>query len=187
MNRMRLCVLAALPLALAACGGGGDDAEAGSDTTSVMASPDSGTTTAVPAAPQTGDTAMPGATGVAGAVTMNAVGNSGLTGEAQFMEHGQGQTMVTIILNGQGDGPRSGHIHRGTCDSPGQVVAPLQDVPLVGGAGTATTTVSIAYADVMNGQHIVAYHTGAGENPGPPAVCGQIPAQQTGGSTGQAM
>jgi hypothetical protein len=45
----------------------------------------------------------------------------------------------------------------------------------------------VAYADVVNGQHIVAYHTGAGDNPGAPAVCGQIPAQQTGGSTGQAM
>lgn len=184
MNPMRLCVLAALPLALAACGGGGDDAEGGSDTTSVMASPDSGTTTA---APQAGDSLMPGATGVAGAVTMNAVGNSGLTGQAQFMEHGQGQTMVTVTLNGQGNGPRSGHIHQGTCDSPGQVVAPLQDVTLANGTGNSTTTVPVAYADVVNGQHIVAYHTGAGDNPGPPAVCGQIPAQQTGGSTGQAM
>ncbi|WP_420125988.1 hypothetical protein [Longimicrobium sp.] len=186
MNPVPFCVLA-LPLALVACGGGGDRANTGNDTTSVLSLPDSG---ALPTAPGTeagADTAMTGATGIGGAVTMNAVGNSGITGQAQFMEHGPGQTMVTITLNGQGDGPRSGHIHQGTCESPGQVVAPLQDVVLANGTGTSTTTVSVGYPAVTNGQHMVAYHTGAGENPGPPAVCGQIPAQQTGGSTGQAM
>jgi hypothetical protein len=186
MNPIRLCVLAALPLALVACGGG-DGQKTGNDTTSVLSRADSGTIPTTPGAAAGTDTTMTGATGVGGAVTMNAVGNSGLTGQAQFMEHGQGQTMVTITLNGQGNGPRSGHIHQGTCDSPGQVVAPLQDVTLANGTGTSTTTVSVGYPDVTNGQHIVAYHTGAGENPGPPAVCGQIPAQQTGGSTGQAM
>ncbi|HEU0301154.1 MAG TPA: hypothetical protein VFR37_16940 [Longimicrobium sp.] len=183
MKRFRMCALAVLPLALAACGGG-DQAEGGSDTTSVMTPADSGTTAT---APPPGDSTMPGATGVAAAVTMNAVGNSGVTGQAQFMEHGPGQTMVTVTLNGQGDGARSGHIHQGTCDNPGQVVAPLQDVTLASGTGTSITTVSLAYGDVVNGQHVVAYHTGAGENPGAPAVCGQIPAQQTGGSTGQTM
>ncbi len=186
MNAIRLCALATLPLALAACGGG-DDTAGGNDTTSVLSLPDSGATPATPgAAPDTGN-AMPGAQSLGGAVTMNAVGSSGITGQAQFMEHGQGQTMVTITLNGQGDGPRSGHIHEGTCDSPGRVVAPLLDVTLANGTGTSTTNVTIPYATAVNGQHIVAYHTGAGDNPGPPAVCGQIPAQQTGPGTGQAM
>jgi hypothetical protein len=187
MNAIRLCALATLPLALAACGGGDDAAETGSDTTAAVASMDSATTATTPAAPQAPDSAMAGAQGVASAVMMNEVGSSGLTGQAQFMEHGQGQTMVTVTLNGHGSGPRSGHIHQGTCDSPGQVVAPLQDVTLANGTGTASTTVSVAYADVVNGQHVVAYHTGAGESHGPPAACGQIPAQQTGGSTGPAM
>jgi len=183
MRTLRLCMLATLPLALAACGGGGDAAKDGNDTTSVLSLPDSGATPTAPGAAPATDSAMSGAQGVGGAVTMNPVGSSGLTGQAQFMDHGPGQTMVTVNLSGPGNGPRSGHIHQGTCDSPGQVVAPLQDVTLANGIGTSTTTVSVGYADVVNGQHIVAYHTGAGENPGAPAVCGQIPAQQTGGAT----
>ena len=45
---------------------------------------------------------MGGAQAMGGAVTMNAVGNSGVTGQAQFMDHGQGQTMVTVNLTAQG-------------------------------------------------------------------------------------
>jgi hypothetical protein len=185
MNAIRLCALAALPLTLAACGGD-DTAETASESTAATASADS-TTTMIPAAPQTTDSAMAGAQGVASAVMMNEVGSSGITGQAQFMEHGRGQTMVTVTLTSQGNGPHSGHIHQGTCDSPGPVVAPLRDVTLASGTGTSSTTVSLAYADVVNGRHVVAYHTGAGESHGPPAACGQIPAQQTGGSTGQTM
>lgn len=180
MNRIRLCSLAILPLALVACGGGDDGAEVGTDTLAVD-------TTAMTAPAVSGDSAMPGATGVAAAVMMNAVGSSGLTGQVQFMEHGEGQTMVTVALTGQGDGARSGHVHQGTCDNPGQVVAPLEDVTLAGGTGLSTSTIPLAYTDVMNGEHIVAFHTGAGDNPGAPAVCGQISAQQTGGSTAGTM
>ncbi|HEX2208165.1 MAG TPA: hypothetical protein VHG93_10825 [Longimicrobium sp.] len=180
MNANRLWVLAALPLALAACGG--DEADEG---TADVAPTDSAITTT---APMGTDTAMSGAQAMGGAVTMNAAGNSGLTGQAQFMDHGQGQTMVTVTLTGQGNGTRSGHVHQGTCDRPGQVVAPLQDVTLANGTGTSTSTVQVPLATVMNGQHIVAYHTGSGDNPGAPAVCGQIPVQQAGGdTTSQAM
>jgi hypothetical protein len=138
------------------------------------------------------DTTMSGAQAMGGAVTMNAVGSSGVTGQAQFMDHGAGQTMVTISLNGQGSGSHSGHIHQGTCDAPGQVVAPLQDVTLANGTGTSTSTVAVPLGTVMNGQHIVAYHQSSGESAGPPVVCGQIPAQQGGApgtadSTGTAM
>lgn len=182
MKNTRLWMMA-LPLALAACGGGDDNQGPAADSTAaVTASSDSATAAATQPA---GDSAMGGAQGVGGGVAMNPVGNSGLSGQAQFMEHGQGQTMITITLNGQGNGPRAGHVHQGTCDNPGQVVAPLQDVVLANGTGTSTTTVSVPYPDVVNGQKIVAFHTGAGDNPGPPAVCAQIPAQQTGNTTGQ--
>ena len=179
MNASRIWILTALPLALAACGGGDDDGAAGADTTSAMSSADSGT---IPAAPMPADTTM-ASQPVAGAVTMNAVGNSGVTGQASFMEHGAGQTMVTVNLTAQGSSTHSGHIHQGTCDSPGQVVAPLQDVTLANGTGSSTSTVAIPLGTVMNGQHIVAYHQGQGDNAGPTVVCGQIPAQQAGAAT----
>lgn len=176
MKTTRFWVLAALPLALAACGGGDDAAEGAADSTA--AAMDTGMTAPVPM-----DTTMTGATAMAAAVTMNAVGNSGVTGQAQFMAHGTNQTMVTITLAGQGSGTHAGHIHQGTCDAPGSVVVPLQDVTLANGTGTSTSTVDVPLGTVMNGQHIVAYHQSSGESAGPPVVCGQIPAQQGGATT----
>jgi hypothetical protein len=185
MKATRLWVLASLPFALAACSGDGDAAEGGgTDTTTVAPSTETSSTTTPPAG---ADTGMSGAQAMGGAVTMNAVGNSGVTGQAQFMDHGQGQTMVTVNLAGQGSSAHSGHIHQGTCDALGSVVAPLQDVTLANGAGTSTSTVQVPLATVMNGQHVVAYHQGQGSNAGAPVVCAQIPAQQAGGTTSPAM
>lgn len=184
MKATRLWVLTALPFALAACGGGDEVAEGGTDTTTAMPSADSGTTMA---APMPGDTMMTGATAMGGAVTMNAVGNSGVTGQAQIMEHGTGQTMVTVNLTAQGNSTHSGHIHTGTCDAPGAVVVPLQDVTLANGTGSSSSTLEVPLATVMNGQHIVAYHESSGDNPGAPVVCGAIPAMAAGGATGTGM
>ena len=142
-------------------------------------------------APMTTDTGMAGAQAMGSAVTMNAVGTSGVTGQAQIMEHGQGQTMVTVNLTAQGNSTHSGHIHTGTCDAPGAVVVPLQDVTLANGTGSASSTIDVPLATVMNGQHIVAYHQGQGAEAGAPVVCGAIPAMAAGGaasgSTGTGM
>jgi hypothetical protein len=171
--------LAALPFALAACGGGDDEvAEGTAEGTTVVA--DSGTM--APTQPMTADTGMSGAQAMGGAVAMNAVGSSGVTGQAQFMSQGEG-TMVTVNLTAQGNTTHSGHIHQGTCDAPGEVVVPLQDVTLSNGAGSSSSTIQVPLATVMNGQHIVAYHAGSGADTGAPVVCGQIPAQ-AGGTTG---
>lgn len=180
MKATRLWVLTAVPFALAACGGGDEAAEGSADTGAVITD----TTTATTTTPMPADTGMSGAQAMGGAVTMNAVGSSGVTGQAQFMEHGQGQTMVTVNLTAQGNSTHSGHIHTGTCDAPGSVVVPLQDVTLANGTGSSSSTIQVPLATVMNGQHIVAYHASAGENPGAPVVCGQIPAQQAGASSG---
>jgi hypothetical protein len=183
MKATRLWALTALPFALTACGGGDEETAEGTaiDTTTATMSMDSAATT-----PMATDTGMGGAQAMGGAVTMNAVGSSGVTGQAQFMDHGGGQTMVTVNLTAQGNTTHSGHIHKGTCDSPGEVVAPLQDITLANGAGSSSSTVPAPLATVMNGEHIVAYHQGQGANAGAPVVCGQIPAQQAAG-TGQAM
>ncbi|WP_420125989.1 hypothetical protein [Longimicrobium sp.] len=177
MRPTQFWALAALPFALAACGGGDEAAEGTAEGTMVTDT----TTSMTPAAPMATDTAMTGATATANTVTMNAVGTSGVTGQAQFMSEGEG-TMVMVNLTAQGNSTHSGHIHQGTCDAPGEVVVPLQDVTLSNGAGSSSTTIQVPLATVMNGQHIVAYHASSGDNPGAPVVCGQIPAQ-----TGAAM
>lgn len=181
MKPTRLWVLAALPLALAACGGGDEEAAGGGADSvgTALPSADSGATTVAPTTTDTSMAAQP----MAGTVALNAVGGSGVTGQASFMEHGAAQTMVTVNLAGQGSGTHAGHIHTGTCDNIGPPVAPLQPVTLANGTGTATSTVEIALATVMNGQHLVSYHQSSGDNPGPPIACGQIQAQQ-GGAAG---
>lgn len=183
MNATRLWVLGTLPLALAACGGGADETAAGGADTTAASVTD---TTTAPSATAPADTPLTGAQPVGGAVTMNAVGTSGVTGQAQIMDHGGGQTMVTVNLTAQGSTTHGGHIHTGTCDAPGPPVAPLQDVTLANGTGSSTSTVDVPLATVMNGEHIIAYHQGSGDSLGAPVVCGQIPAQQ-GGATGTTM
>jgi hypothetical protein len=177
MRSTRLWVLAALPLALTACGG--DDAAEDATDDAAVVTTDSAATMTVP---MPGDTGMGGASAMGGAVTMNAVGSSGVTGEAQLIAQGQEYTMVTVNLTAPGSATHSGHIHTGTCASPGAVVVPLKDVTLGNGSGTSSTSIQVPMATVMNGQHIVAYHAGSGENLGAPVVCGEIPAHQ-----GQAM
>jgi hypothetical protein len=174
-------VLAALPLALAACGGDGDEGQAPATTdtvTSTTVSPTPGTDTTM------ADTAHNSASNPT--VQLAQVGSSGVSGQAQFMEHGAGQTMVTVTLTGPGNGAHPGHIHAGTCDNLGAVVAPLQAVERANGNGTSTSTVEVPMATVMNGQHVVNYHAGTGANPMAPVACGAIPAQGAAG-TGQAM
>jgi hypothetical protein len=170
-------MLAALPFALAACGGGDDEVAEGTSETTVAV--DSGAMAAP--APMSADTGMSGAQAMGGAVMMNAVGGSGVTGQAQFTGQGA-QTMVMVNLTAQGNTTHSGHIHTGTCDAPGPVVVPLQDVTLANGTGSSSSTIDVPLATVMNGQHIVAYHAGSGADAGAPVVCGAIPAQQAGGA-----
>ena len=186
MKTTRLWVLTALPFALTACGGGDDAAvEGGADTTAAtMTDTTTGSAGTMPAATDTG---MAGAQPMGGAVTLNAVGTSGVTGQAQIMDHGNNQTMVTVNLTAQGNSTHSGHIHTGTCDAPGDVVVPLEDVTLANGAGSSSSTLSVPLATVMNGQHIVAYHQSSGENPGAPVVCGAIPAMAAGATAGATM
>ncbi|HEX8394077.1 MAG TPA: hypothetical protein VF665_17170 [Longimicrobium sp.] len=182
--KTRFCIATALPLALVACGGG-DSAEggAGADSTAVSAAPSPGMeVTTTPMDSNTAAAPAPAAAPAAGTIAMAAVGGSGVTGQMQAMAHGGNETMISVTLMAPGTTTHSGHIHEGTCDAPGKVVAPLQDVTLANGQGMSSSTVQIPVATVMNGQHIVAYHEKSGAEPGKPVVCGAIPAQSTNAS-----
>jgi Cu/Zn superoxide dismutase len=109
-------------------------------------------------------------------VQMQAVGSSGVNGQAWVTGQGN-QTKVTVDLTGlQPDSAHAGHVHEGTCSSPGKVVAPLPDISgNANGSGTATATVALAPDSVLDGQHVIAYHRSAGANHGPTITCGAIP------------
>ncbi|MBB4634296.1 hypothetical protein [Longimicrobium terrae] len=169
----RFWMVSALPLAFAACGGG-DAAEGGAaDSTATVSAAPAPEMNPAPAPAMDSGAAAP----AAGMVAMNAVGASGVTGQVQVMDHGANESMVAVTLTAPGTTTHSGHIHEGTCDAPGKVVVPLQDVTLANGTGTSSTTIPVPLATVMNGKHIVAYHEKSGTEPGSPVVCGAIPAQ----------
>lgn len=162
--------LAALPLALAACGG--DDA---AETNAAA-----GDSATVPAAPAPAADTTPAAGAAGGAmgnstVQLAAVGNSGVSGSAMLGTEGTG-TKVTLDLTGfKSAGSSAAHVHQGTCESPGEVVAPLTAVQVDdSGNGSSITTLQIPMETVMNGQHIVAAHE-IGGNPGAPVTCAPIP------------
>lgn len=127
-----------------------------------------------------GDTAAGAAAGAAGGmqtVSFTPVGaGGGHAGDVMIHPAGQ-QTQITVRLSGPQSGTHQGHIHTGTCDNMGGVVQPLEpvDVPQ-GGQGTSNSTVNIPPATVMNGQHIVLYHTAGGSAP---VVCANIPQSTT--------
>lgn len=162
MELRRIWPLVAIPFALVACGAEEEPA------TDVTVEP------APVAAPTAGmDTMGMGAGGgMASTVNMQAMNNSGVTGQATVTP-ANGQTQVMVQLNAAAGGStHPGHIHQGTCDSPGSVVEPLQPITLDNaGAGNMTTTVGVDPMTVMNGQHIIQYH---GEG-GTPVACGSIP------------
>ena len=178
--RSKLWLLACVPLALAACGE--NDPDVDNDEAVVLETADTGAMATVPPAGMPMDTGMMAGmdtTAMHNQVMMNAVGNSGVSGTAMLAD-ASGQTQVAVQLTGfQPNSAHAGHIHQGTCDSPGSVVAPLQEVNAdATGAGSATSTVQVPLNTVMNGQHIIAYHERGGEDHGAPVVCGSIPAHQ---------
>ena len=181
MNATRLLYLAALPLALAACGGGDEGAAEGAGD-GAMATTDTASMAAPPAAtPAPMGDSMGGQMAGGSTVQMMALNNSGVTGQAQIAGHSADETMITVTLTGQGSGTHPGHVHAGTCDNLGAVVVPLQSVTLANGTGTSTSTAKVPLATVMNGQHVVNFHAGSGADPMQPVVCGPIAMQGAAG------
>ena len=181
MRASRLWAAAVLLPVMAACGGGGDAAESAPDTTAMGAATD--TAMAPPSTqPQGGmvDTAsMTGSTGAAaGRIALNPVGSSGASGDVTATPQGSGVQVMIHLTGVKQPGVHQGHVHQGTCDAPGSVVAPLEPITTdASGAGMSQKTLDVPMATLANGQHIVAYHE-AGGSPGAPIVCGAIPAQQ---------
>jgi hypothetical protein len=109
-------------------------------------------------------------------VALQAVGGSGITGEATLTESAQRTQVMVRLMGSQPNATHQGHIHEGTCANVGSVVVPLDPITVdAQSMGTSTTTVDVPIHTVANGQHLIAYHV-AGGSPGAPAACGEIPA-----------
>jgi hypothetical protein len=84
-----------------------------------------------------------------GTVTLDlaTLNNSGITGTAEITH---GEDAVTVVLNMSGltaGESYAAHVHQGTCEQQGSVVAPLN--PVVGGTdGSGTSTTEIANSDL---------------------------------------
>ena len=111
-------------------------------------------------------------------LTFQPIGESQVGGDVEIRDE-NGQLAVDVTLQNSTEGAvHKGHIHQGTCDNPGPVVAPLEDVTVgSNGEGTSENTVTVPMDSLMNGQHIVAFHEANG-NPGAPIVCAPIEAHQ---------
>lgn len=111
-------------------------------------------------------------------IQLSGVGDSPITGDVEIDDE-DGRTTLNVHLRGSTAGSvHKGHVHTGTCDAPGEAVAPLADITIGdNGEGTSENDLDLPMMTVMNGQHIVAYHE-AGGDPGAPVVCAAIPAHQ---------
>ena len=168
--------IAALALALSACGGDNTEEMAAemADEAAVDATQELALDTVNPVV-----AANPAASAMTMTAELQPVGGSGVTGQATLTP-AAGQTQVMIALNNLApNSAHAGHIHTGTCASPGPAVQPLQPITAnASGTGSMTTTVPLDPNTVMNGQHIVVYHRDAGDSPGSPIVCGALPNHQ---------
>jgi hypothetical protein len=107
---------------------------------------------------------------------------------------------LRVHLMGLSEGDHAWHVHRGTCDAPGEVVLPLSDSGDLDGIagdlnagsdGMVEETVGIDDDHVsrlnLSENHVVAVHLRGGDDPGPPIACAPLTmagAAGTAGTTG---
>lgn len=170
MKIMRIMALVIAPFAIAACE---QEAERTGEMADSMVVRDGG---ANAGQSLSADTVVAGAAdGMQVSLVLNAVGNSGVTGEATIAPGDGQQARVDVTLNASGQGGvHQGHIHQGTCSALGAPVVPLEPVTTAGGTGSSTSNVTVDVMSVMDGQHVISYHE-AGGQPGPSVACGEIP------------
>lgn len=151
----RLLVLA-LVLPLAAC--------AAEDEPDVEVEDDAFGVEPAPAPAPTGDMGTQPAM-----ITLEAVNNSGVTGDATARHSADEVTVEASISGATEDGEYPAHIHSGSCPSPGGVIAPLDALQVSGGSGTSTTTVEASR--VPEGEDAaVQIHAPGGQ----PVACGDM-------------
>lgn len=162
----RLLLAAAIPLSFAACA-----PESGEEQVDEFEVPPGEEPAPAEPAPPEQPPATPAAPTTAQFTPQN---DSGLSGSVEVQDQGDQTTVVSTLSGGEAGTEYQGMIHSGTCDAPGDVVENLSPITVSeDGSGESTSTVAMAPATVMDGQHIVLYHGADGA----PVACAAVPAQ----------
>jgi hypothetical protein len=160
MRRARLFVLLGTALSVAACPSPEEAPRTAADLPEAT-TPGAATVTPTPEAVR---------------VPLVPVGASGTHGEASLREVGERTSVQLTLRDAPADATIHAHIHSGSCQAQGPVVAPLDPVITDSeGLGTSVTTIDLPIRTVTGGGHYVQAHT-PGEAPGPPISCGDIDA-----------
>ena len=157
-------VAGALALGAIACGD--DDKDDGDGVTAPTAT----AAAEVPTEPADGETPAADETPQVSAeiapITMNEVGDSGVTGSATMVENAAGGVDVEVTIDGALEYPGShqSHLHHGNCTDPtGEIHEALTSIEAgADGSGTASTTLDPPdkpdFAHWLSREHYVAVH-----------------------------
>ena len=110
-------------------------------------------------------------------VELSAVGGAEGSGEASLEAGMSGETEATLQVEGLAPGTQwSGFLVGGTCEQPGDVIAPLGTVEVADqGSGRGEASVTTALADLTATAATVQVHP-QGETPTQAVLCGALPA-----------
>lgn len=101
---------------------------------------------------------------------------SGQSGTAQLTADGE-KTRIVVELANSPDVAQPSHVHEGTCDEIGDVIAPLENVV----DGRAESVVDMSLAELQRGGLIVHAHKSEAEYD-TSVACAEIPATDASGS-----
>lgn len=115
-------------------------------------------------------------------VALEAAEGSALSGSAQLGTNTEGGAEVTIEVQGaEATAELAAFLVAGTCDAPGEVLAPLGTVAADGeGAGTATSPLPLPLDELLASPATVQVHA-TGASPGQALLCGTASAAAPGG------
>jgi len=103
---------------------------------------------------------------------VEAVDDSGVSGSVLVADYGFENVVVTILVKGVAPGgDHPAHFHAGDCDSGGDIVIPLTNVP--GPGGLSVSTMTAPYNTIMDGNHYLNIHLSEDEM-GTIVACGEV-------------
>ena len=112
-------------------------------------------------------------------LTLTEQAGSGQSGTATLTANGDNRTRVVVELSNPLSVAQPSHVHSGTCDDIGAVVAPLESVS----DGRAESIVQMSLKELQRGGLIVHAHKSEAESK-VSVACSEIPEQESTGSYG---